>query len=47
MHWANWGTYIYWIHITVVVGVHGAIRKQTVGEQREEDKLRQSQKFVA
>jgi hypothetical protein len=40
-------THVDWIDIAIMVRVHVAIRKQAVGEQREENKFGESQELVA
>ena len=39
-------TYIYRVYISFMEGVHVAIWQKSVGKQREENKFRQSEKFV-
>lgn len=40
-------THVDWIHVTIMVRVHVAIRKETVRKQGEEDKFGKSQELVA
>lgn len=41
------GTNIDRIDVAIVVCIHVAIREETIGEQREQDELWQSEKLVA
>jgi hypothetical protein len=40
-------TYIYWIYITIMVGVHVPIWEKTIRKEREEYEFRERQKLIA